>query len=138
MKNKPNYNKKSHLPALIYAVFWLLSVGLFWLVGRTSGSVTMFYSILVQYILFPILTFVVSLWTAFKNSWKTRHWGLAILLGFAYSTIWLFTFGLANTISSGNWNLPLMKDILFGGMISAVGLVVGRGLCFLKNRFPRR
>lgn len=122
---------------LIYAIGWLLSVCLFWLAGRMSGSATMLYGILVQYILFPILTFAVSLWTAFKNDWKIWHWGIPVFLGFAYSTIWLFTFGLANTISSGNWHLPLMEDFLFGGVVSAVGLLVGKGLRYLKNRFPR-
>lgn len=137
MRNGRNGGKSGHPLLLTYAALWGLSVCLFWLFGRTSCSAAMLYGILVQYILFPILTVAVSLLTALKSDWKIWQWGLPVLLGAAYSTIWLFTFGLANTVSSGNWNPPLMQDILFGGVLSAAGILVGRGLRFLQKCFSR-
>lgn len=111
---------------LVYCAVWLSSLVLFWCF--TGAADAMGYSILVLWVLLPLTTFAVSLVIGKKNLWGSRNRLAPLILGFLYMLAGYATFPLANTLAFGRINLPDLGSWLWGALLSAAGLALGRWL----------
>lgn len=114
---------------LAYSAVWLSSLALFWcFTGATDG---MAYALLVLWFLLPLTTFIVSLVIGKQDLWGTRNRLAPPIFGFLYMLAGYATFPLLNTLTFGRVNLPDLGAWLWGGLLSAAGLALGR---FFRSR----
>ena len=118
---------------LAYSAVWLSSLVLFWCF--TGATDAMGYSILVLWIILPLTTFAVSLVIGKGELWGPRNRFAPLLLGFLYMLAGYATFPLANTLAFGRINLPDLSAWLWGSLLSAAGMALGR---FFRSRSGRK
>ena len=108
---------------LTYLVIWAISIIVFWFF--TSGSDAMGYSLMFLWILLPVTTFVVSLFIGRNNYWGKWKWISSLVLGVMYMLAEYATFQSSNMIAFDKINAPRWEMILYGGIISIIGLSIG-------------
>lgn len=114
---------------LFYLAFWSAALMYFWLLLEQDGA--LFYGILFQIILFPLITFVLSmiLGTNFKWSWVS-----ALPFSVLYVAADFCAFPLANMLSGGETSLPNWQ-LLFPILgVSMMGWGFGRLIHFLHHK----
>ena len=111
-------NKKS---IIVYLTIWLISVLSFWIMPIKHNEIS--YSIIVFYVLLPMLTLVTSINISnYKN--KTKYI-TPILFGALYMCAEYLTFSLSNMISFHKLNVPELEMLLIGSIISYIGIFIG-------------
>lgn len=100
----------------IYATGWLIAVLSFWLFLTPGNEIG--YTIVMQYLLLPVLTVVVS----YKLADRGASWKIAVLFGILYMASGYLTFDLANTIETGNVSIPSFYSLFLGILFSLIGL----------------
>lgn len=105
-----------------YLVIWTLCVAAFWLGGRADA---MGYSILVLWLLLPLVTVILSVMVGKDSSWGKNRWLMLLFFAVFYMLAPYATFSLANTASFGNVHLPEAANALPGLVCSAVGMGIG-------------
>lgn len=125
--------KSNKAPILIYLSAWCVAVATFWLFG--NSPLVILYGVIVFRLLLPIATFVVSVIIGANDHWGKYKWIVPIVLGFMYIMCGYATFSVANTMASGNINMPEFKLAFPAAIISFVGLAIGVGIdCFKKRK----
>lgn len=114
-------NKKKLL--CTWLLVWLIPIAIFWIFKGIINP--MLYSIVFLYGWYPISACVISYLIGERDYFGKLKWIAPILIGVMNGLVWCVTFGLANTLSSGNLNPPHMEDILFHTVPAIIGFVVG-------------
>ena len=105
---------------IFYISIWLLCILVFWITPDDCG---MLYSILVFYIILPIVTFFMSYYGG--RMYGKFKWILPFFFGFMEAMASWFTFDLANMITFKHLNVPDWEMAVGIMMISVVGLIIG-------------
>lgn len=116
----------------IYVVLWAACLVWFWLGQGTDGGFAMAYSLVVFYLILPVVTFVLSLLIGKDAGWGFSKWIMPFFFGAMFSLEYFGTFAMANNLAFGNRNLPGLEDAIPGFVISILGL--GIGLIIKKRR----
>ena len=88
----------------------------FWLFLTPGNEIG--YTIVMQYLLLPVLTVLVS----YKLADRGASWKIAVLFGILYMASGYLTFDLANTIETGNVSIPSFYSLFLGILFSLIGL----------------
>ncbi len=114
--------KHSAFVLLPYCIIWLLSVAFFWLVPQTDA---VGYSVIVVWLLIPLITLITSFVTGFGNYFGKLKWLLPFLFGVMYMLLTYCTFSMANSVAFHKVN-PVDLTMLPSGVgISLLGIIVG-------------
>lgn len=111
---------------LFYLAFWCASLMYFWLLLSQDNA--FFYGMLFQTILFPLITFTLSVILGSHFKWS---WIAALLFSILYVAADFCTFPLANMLNGGAFSAPnyhLLFPILG---VSAIGWGIGRLIHFV-------
>ena len=120
-------NKVSKLILITsYLVIWVVSLIVFWFF--TDGSDALGYGLMFLWVLLPVTTFVYSVLIGKNNYWGKWKWISSLVFGVMYMLAEYATFSVANMISCNKINLPEFTMILYGAIISIVGLGIGTGI----------
>ena len=116
-----------------YLVIWAISLVVFWFF--ISPSDAMGYSLMFLWLLLPVTTFVISLLIGKGNCWGKYKWLSALVFGIMYMLAEYGTFKVSNNMTTfDKINMPQWEMIIFGAIISVIGLAIGTGIRKLKNR----
>lgn len=125
--------KNNKVPIIIYLSVWCVTVAIFWLF--VNNPLVILFGVIVFRVLLPITTFVVSVLIGANDHWGKYKWIAPVILGIMYILCGYATFSVANTIASGNINMPEVKLAFPAAIISVVGLAIGVGIdCFKKRK----
>lgn len=124
--------KNKKVPLLIYLSVWCVTVAIFWLF--INNPLVILFGVIVFRVLLPVTTFVVSILIGANDHWGKYKWITPIVLGIMYILCGYATFSVANTIASGNINVPEVKLAFPAAIISIVGLAIGVGIDYFKKR----
>lgn len=107
---------------LVYLVIWASLFIWFWAGEETDA---MAYSLLAFYVVLPVATFILSFFIGKGEEWGKYKWFMILFFGIMCSVIMYCTFSLANTFATGNIHMPDFLGIIWGGIPSALGMLVG-------------
>lgn len=124
--------KKSHI-FKVYGATWGLTVLTFWLFYQNS-QMSLFNIIAGQYVILPIVTFILSIFIGKKPSLVKDIWRVPICFSIAHIACRLLTQSLAQYILAGVAAFPGITDFLFIMIVSLVGLLTG----FLISQFRKK
>lgn len=117
--------------AMVYFVFWCAALIYFWVLSPPDGA--FFYGMVFQWILFPVVTFVISILIGMYPVWGRWTWLCALLLGVMYMIADYLTFPLANMLTGGSISYPNPVLIFSIAGVSLIGWGLGRLFTFLKK-----
>lgn len=120
VRSREKFSKVIQIVA--YLVIWVASILAFWFGIDPDGAV---YSLAVFFLILPVTTFVISLLIGKDNSWSKYKWLMVLFFGAMYMAADYATFSLLNNIVFDKVNIPDFEMIAVGGLISAVGMVIG-------------
>jgi Predicted transcriptional regulators len=115
-----------------YLVIWSISLIVFWFFISSSDG--MGYSFMFLWVLLPITTFVISLLIGKSNCWGKYKWISALTFGVMYMLAEYGTFSAANMVAFNKINMPQWEMIIFGTIISVIGLAIGTAIRKLKTK----
>lgn len=118
MKNRPL------LAVKVYGAIWAFIVIAFWPFYQDS-QMSLFNIIIGQYVILPILTFVLSIFIGKEHLAVKYIWLVPICFAIAYIVCRLLTQSLAQYILAGVAAFPGITDFFFIAIISAAGLLIG-------------
>lgn len=119
---KSRYKFTRFIQIMTYLVIWVSLLIWFWASDSTDA---MAYSLLAFYIVLPVITFIISFFIGKGEEWGKYRWFMIVFFGIMCSVIMYCTFSLANTFSTGNIHTPDFLGIIWGGVPSALGILVG-------------
>lgn len=117
---------------LLYLLLWMFPIAIFWIFKGIINP--MLYSIVFLYGWYPISACVFSYIIGKRDYWGKLKWLLPVIIGVLNGLDWWLTFALANTLLTGNLNLPHIEDILLNIVASAIGLAIGVTVFYIGNR----
>lgn len=117
----------------VYSMIWILSIATFWVFCR-DPQMAMLHIIVVQYILLPIVTLIISILIGKECSSKKHIWLVPICFTAAYLLSRLLTQSLLQQILAGVAAFPGIFDFLVIIAISSVGLLFGWGLRKMRGK----
>lgn len=112
---------------ILYFIFWVSSIIVFHFFTKSSEAAVA-YSIVVFWILLPIITFIVSFLIGKNDYWGKGKWFSAIVLGVLYMLMPYATFSASYMISSKKAESLDFFMMLYGVVSSLIGLVIGVGI----------
>lgn len=115
-----------------YGAIWALIVIAFWSFYQNS-QMALFNIIIGQYVILPILTFILSIFIGKEHCSAKYIWFVPICFSIAYIVCRLLTQSLAQYILAGVAAFPGVTDFLFIVIISVVGLLIG----YIIDKFKR-
>lgn len=116
--------------SILYLIFWVSAVIVFYFFLDPSDA--MGYSVAYIWILIPAITLLVSISVGKNNYWGRGKWFLAFILGMLYMLLPYVTFDMSYMLSIKKAQLPDFLMILYGVVISFVGLGIGTGIRYYK------
>lgn len=116
----------------VYLTVWACSLLVFWLFA--DGSDAMAYSLVVLWILLPVVTFVLSALIGKNHYWGKYKWAAAVPFGILYMLAEYATFSAANTASFGNFHMPEWSMIPVGAAFSLAGLAIGSAVHYRQTK----
>ena len=129
---KSNQKKEKTILISVYLLIWSFAMIVFWWLmdpGNAGG-----FSLIFIWGLIPILTFVESLLIGANGYWGKLAWLAVPGMGLGLMLTEFFTFEAANHMTFGNMNYPDPSLFLIGGVISSVGIGIGKGVFFLRRK----
>ena len=117
----------------VYSLIWILAIATFWIFCRES-QMAMLHVIVVQYILLPTVTLIVSILIGKERSSKKHIWLIPICFATAYLLSWLLTQSLLQQILAGVAAFPGIFDFLVMLAISSIGMLFGWGLGKMRGK----
>lgn len=115
---------------ILYLVFWVGAIIVFYFLLDPSD--VMGYSVAYIWILIPVITLLVSISVGKNNYGGRGKWLLAVILGMLYMLLPYATFGISYMLSTKKAQLPDFLMMLYGVVISFVGLGIGTGIRYYK------
>lgn len=112
---------KKYLSILIYLILITFVTILFWITNIDA----MFYSIMVIFIIIPLITFITSFIIGYKNIFGHFKYIFIILSGVLFCAHDYLTFSLANNIAFDKVNPIDVEFIFIGAIISLIGMFLG-------------
>jgi len=106
-----------------YMVVWAIAMIIYWLIMDPGDA--MGYSLLILWVIFPVMTLVMSIIIGARDYWGRFKWFAAPVFGLMYMLAEYGTFSLANMISFDKFNMPRFELLIAGALISALGIGVG-------------
>ena len=107
-----------------YLAVWAASLIAFWLFMDPTGALG--YSLMFQWFLFPITTFILSLLIGRNNCWGKWKWISPVIFGLMFMLSDYATFKIANVIANGSALIePEFRLLLHGTAVSLVALAIG-------------
>ncbi len=138
-EGKSRQRLRKNIQIIAYLVIWTACLIWFWF--GVSGSDAMGYAILVEYMILPLSTFIISLLIGNDDGWGLVKWLFPLFFGLMCYLNTFATFNLANVISNGewnHWNSPSLDDfwfsVEFGLLPAALGMGIGRGILAIRTR----
>ena len=116
----------------VYGAIWALTVLAFWPFYQNS-QISLFNIIVIQYVILPIATFILSVFIGKERSSIKLIWLVPICFSIAHIACRLLTQSLAQYILAGVAAFPGITDFLFIVIISVVGLLVGYIISMIKR-----
>lgn len=123
------------IPLLSYLFVWVLSIIVFWFF--TAPSDALGYSLIFMIFLLPMTTFVISAIIGINNLCGNFKWLFPIAFGIMYMLCEYSTFSAKNIVTFGKLNLPSFEMILYGGIVSLIGLGIGILIRYIKRKKDR-
>ena len=125
--------KNSHLFMVkVYGIIWVLIAIVFWLFYQ-NPQMSLLNIIIGQYVILPILTFILSVFIGKEHLSVKYIWLVPICFSIAYIVCRLLTQSLAQYILAGVAAFPGITDFLFIVILSVVGLLIG----YIISKFKR-
>lgn len=117
-----------------YLGIWAFALIVFWFF--ISGSDAMAYALIFLWIVLPVATLVTSWLVGRQNYWGKWKWLSPLGFGLMHMLAEYGTFSMANMVTIGfsRINPPAWELIAISGVISLVGLSLGSGMRWIKNR----
>ncbi len=126
-------NKFGRLLLIItYLLIWSAALIVYWFF--TSGSDAMGYSLMFLWVLLPVSTFVISLLIGKNDYWGKGKWLWSIFFGVMYMLAEYGTFSIENMISFNKLNVPEFAMVMYGMIISLIGMGIGVGIHHIGMR----
>lgn len=125
-------NHQFRMVISIYCIVWLLALITFWIFCR-EPQMAMFHVIIVQYIILPIVTFILSVFMGRAHFPMRYVWLIPISFAIAYLLLRVATVSLLQHILAGNAAFPNIYDFLAVVIISVIGLLIGVAWGKLRN-----
>ena len=125
-------NKLKILQVGIYLAVWSIALLMFWFATQPDDA--MGYSVLVFYLLLPIVTLNVSLFIGLDSGWGKGKWLMPLFFGVMYMLEGYGTFSLANMRSFDKFNIPEFGMIIPGAIISLVGMGIGSAIGYFSRK----
>ena len=122
-QNKNEKSLKQSELLLLYLGIWVLSVSTFWVLKYFINP--FFYYLVVLFLVLPSSTFVISIKIGENGCCGKWKWVISILFGIMHGGCWMATFGFANTLETGRFNLPDINQMVFVAVLSMIGIVIG-------------
>lgn len=132
MKNVVNSRSAQQTTLLVYSVIWMFSVVMFWLFH--SSSIALLYSVIVNLVLLPGASFVISFLSGHKDYFGRWKLTTPLVFGIMHGLNWSMTFGLSNTLVTGNINLPNIDQMSISAVLSVIGLIIGIIAKYVKRK----
>lgn len=123
MKNDIKQKLKKTIIIVAHPAIWCACIANFWVGSEYLDA--MGYSLIVIWFLIPLVTFVSALCIALNNYLGKLVVLLPVYHGAAYMLTSYLTFSLANTLYSGNINMPDNKLLVAGCVLSLIGCGIG-------------
>lgn len=117
----------------VYSLIWILSIATFWLFCR-DPQMAMLHVIVVQYILLPTVTLIISILIGKEHSSKKHIWLVPICFTTAYLLSRLLTQSLLQQILAGVAAFPGIFDFLIMIAISFIGMLLGWRLGKMRGK----
>lgn len=125
----------------LYLVIWFSILLWFWSGGANESALgAMGFSIVTQWIIFPISILVFSFLIGYQNGWRFRFL-FSILFGISYPLSYYLTFSLANMISNLRYNFIGIYEVimfLFALGISLFSIGIGFGIKYILYRKKKK
>ena len=108
-----------------YLVIWALALVMYW--AFTSASDAMGYSIVFQWVLLPVTTFVISFLIGKGDFWGKKKWFAVVCFAMMHMLAEYATFSMANMVSDAfaHINMPDVWMLFAGAAVSTVGIGIG-------------
>lgn len=119
--------------ACIYAAVWVLAVVFHWLFCRESRA-AMAYDFLMQIILLPLLTLVLSAFAGTMRPPLKYVWLIPLGFSLSYMLHFLVTQSLSQMLQAGVAAYPSISHFCFIFLISTVGLLIGTAIQHFAKR----
>lgn len=117
-------NKLSKLILILtYLGIWAFCLIVFWFF--TDGSDALGYSVMFLGVLLPVSTFVISLLIGKGGHFGKAKWFAPVVFGVMYMLTEYATFSMANMVSNHRINSPEYVMIVYGAVISIMGMGIG-------------
>lgn len=120
---KSNDRKSKLWLILSYMLIWAIAMIVFWFF--TDNGDAMGYSLMFLWIILPVSTLVVSIIIGARNLWGKYKFIAPAVLGIMYMLGEYGTFSMANNVSAHKVNVPSFEMILYGAIISLIGIGIG-------------
>lgn len=121
VKSKKKFSKL--ILIISYLVIWAFALVVFWIF--TGGSDAMGFSLMFLWILLPVTTLIISILIGKEGYWGSWKWISAIFFGIMYMLAEYATFNAKNMLQFNKMNSPDFMMVIFGAIISGVGLAIG-------------
>lgn len=108
---------------LTYLGIWAVALLVFWLVASSSDA--MGYSVVFQWIVLPVTTFVVAFLIGKRNYFGNKKWIVNIIMGVMFMLNGYATFDVANMIYTKTIHWPSFPFGLIGMLIAFLGMGIG-------------
>lgn len=117
---------------LIYLLIWIFPIAIFW--SFKGGINPMLYYIVFLYGWYPISACVMSYKIGKCDCLGKLKRLSPVFIGVMNGLVWCLTYGVANTLVSGNLNPPEMADILFHIAFAVIGFVIGDVVYYYRKK----
>lgn len=108
---------------MAYLVIWSVALIAFWFFNEDGDA--MGYALMYLWFLLPVTTLVLSIIIGRNDYWEEYKWISALAFGIMYMLAEYATFSMANMIAFDKINLPDFKLIIYGAIVSLIGLAIG-------------
>lgn len=132
VQNKKEKSFNQRKLCLSYLGIWVLSVGIFWIFKNFISP--LIYYVFILFLLLPGAAVVISIIFGKNGYWGNWKWIIPVFVGIMNGGCWMATFGFANTLETGRFNLPDINQIIFVAVLSAIGILIGACVRKVKNR----
>ncbi len=127
--------KKKHsgiVLVIAYVIIWSFCLLSFWIFNSNVDA--MVFGLLVFWLILPVSSFIISLIVGKNGLWGKLKWHSPVFFGVMFMLADCGTYLLANSLAFSKLNMPSWEMIVYGGLISLAGLLIGTAVNKIKLR----